>query len=461
MNSSIREEKSISIKPVNRALLVIVIILAIFMLFAIRSTNVSYNEVLRDMDRFVECQNSAISMQKGSDYLTLCVRNYVSFGDRADMDDYFNEVHVVRSRDEALGTIEKYFADTAAYRAIENSLAESNDLMKTEHYAMRLAAEGRGDTVSLPQEVADVILTDGDVRMSAADKLAKAHSLVYGAAYQERKSAIETGVNDCLNSLIAMAEEENSSSTEAFRGSLRQLIVGVLLLLVVMFVIVLLARLFLISPLINSTKYIAGNKAIPESGSTEMRTLVRTYNLMFEQSKDYQDKLSYEANHDPLTGILNRGAFESAKTILEHGSAALLMIDIDNFKQFNDSFGHDVGDAVLRRLADALRSTFRLGDYVCRIGGDEFAVIVMHVDPSMKPLIVMKIKSISAAVRKEKDGVPGCKVSFGVAFSDGKKTGDEIFKQADETLYRIKESGKDGYAFYGEEIVRHRGEAKR
>jgi diguanylate cyclase (GGDEF)-like protein len=135
---------------------------------------------------------------------------------------------------------------------------------------------------------------------------------------------------------------------------------------------------------------------------------------------------------------------ESADT--EH--MALLLIDVDYFKKINDSYGHAVGDRVLKRVAELLHSSFRSVDILCRIGGDEFAVVMTRVNSSMRQLVLDKIAQVNDLLQHPKDDLPPVSLSVGVAFSDRENPKGDIFKDADEALYRVKRAGRKGCEIY-------------
>ncbi len=153
-----------------------------------------------------------------------------------------------------------------------------------------------------------------------------------------------------------------------------------------------------------------------------------------------------EATHDPLTGLLNRRALLVARQFA--GDAAVLMIDIDHFKQVNDRYGHPVGDRVLRAVADAVVSSVRRSDTVIRYGGEEILAIA-ELDPSVPAVdaataladrIRQSVASISAAPLGADSSVT---VSVGAALIAPDTPLAEIVRRADEALYRAKSAGRN------------------
>ncbi|MBQ4257732.1 MAG: GGDEF domain-containing protein, partial [Clostridia bacterium] len=127
---------------------------------------------------------------------------------------------------------------------------------------------------------------------------------------------------------------------------------------------------------------------------------------------------------------------------------ALLIIDLDKFKTINDQYGHDIGDRALCRVASLLQERFRAEDYICRIGGDEFAVIMVHADSSLGNLVKEKIRGINETLKIPQDGLPPLSLSVGVAFGDRGNPTEDIFKDADTALYRTKSVRPGGCEIY-------------
>lgn len=163
--------------------------------------------------------------------------------------------------------------------------------------------------------------------------------------------------------------------------------------------------------------------------------------------------MKYEAEHDALTGVLNRGGFDQIlnSNIKEKRDFALVLIDIDEFKDVNDNYGHDVGDDVLKKISKMLGEQFRSIDYICRIGGDEFAVIMMDVKKDFETKIINKIDEINELLSSRTIDIPLVSLSVGTAFMDKDSSSDSIFKDADNALYYVKRHGKKGCHIYSKE----------
>ena len=127
---------------------------------------------------------------------------------------------------------------------------------------------------------------------------------------------------------------------------------------------------------------------------------------------------------------------------------ALLLLDIDLFKSINDTYGHTVGDRVLKRVAVVLQESFRSVDIICRFGGDEFVVVMTRVNSSMAQLVRNKIIRANEILSNPQDDLPPVTVSAGVAFSDRAKPQGDIFTDADTALYRVKQNGRGGCAIF-------------
>ncbi|KIQ93833.1 Bacteriophytochrome cph2 [Anoxybacillus thermarum] len=174
------------------------------------------------------------------------------------------------------------------------------------------------------------------------------------------------------------------------------------------------------------------------------------------------EQLTYAANHDFLTGLFNRRAFVTAleQTIMqankEKYSVAVVFIDVDRFKQINDYFGHEMGDALIVQIGQWLKEQVRPTDIVARQGGDEFTIIVTPIHHLHElQTIVEKIMTITEQPMTVKHLDVRITLSMGIAVYpfDG-ETGDTLMKHADIAMYRAKEQGKNQYQFFNGEMDR-------
>ncbi|MEG2482532.1 MAG: diguanylate cyclase [Lachnospiraceae bacterium] len=177
-----------------------------------------------------------------------------------------------------------------------------------------------------------------------------------------------------------------------------------------------------------------------------------------DAAKKELSKVIEIAQHDPLTGLYNKGTTEylmKQYISTSREPAVLLMIDIDNFKQVNDSLGHKSGDVVLIGIANKLKELFQETDIVGRIGGDEFVALLNGWKLGYE--LEHKLAEIAAVFRVSFEQIDvKCDItcSIGVAlFPKDGTTFSELFHKADMALYYVKQNGKDSYLIYNEEII--------
>lgn len=178
-------------------------------------------------------------------------------------------------------------------------------------------------------------------------------------------------------------------------------------------------------------------------------TRLMTYGLMAFLVAKIRQQLESEhdhATHDALTGLQNRHAFlEAGAAEVERAKRypnplTVIFLDLDDFKQLNDSMGHDAGDAALRRTAKALLGALRSSDRVARLGGDEFAILLPQTGYDAAVEAGRKIFDVVNAALKD---FPPVKASLGVAwFGKADRLFPAMLKAADDLMYEVKEGGK-------------------
>jgi diguanylate cyclase (GGDEF)-like protein/PAS domain S-box-containing protein len=172
--------------------------------------------------------------------------------------------------------------------------------------------------------------------------------------------------------------------------------------------------------------------------------------------REAQEKLAYLAHHDPLTSLPNRTKFredleQTLRLVNRDGRVAVLCLDLDHFKEINDSLGHPIGDDLLKDVACRLRTSVREGDTVARLGGDEFAIVQAGIDlqASESSSLAERLVEILGAPYDIQGHQLNIGVSIGIAFApnDGEDP-DQLLKNADMALYRAKEDGRGTYRFF-------------
>ena len=445
---SFHKEQGISIRLVNIVMFVLALIASIMLFFAMRRTTNMYNESNRITQNTIELQNSANELMEASDYLTQEMQVFVVTGDRQHLDNYFNEAYIERRRDRALEELRSKNGKTMAYQNLQEAMDDSMELMNTELYAAKLAVIGYGYNLeSFPVQVQNAQIKKNDLALSKEAKIRMAEDLMFDENYMAKKDSISKHIDSCLNDLMDEMNAKQQDMTNRVRKQVWFEHFLTWFLIVITLMVVLLTAKLIIVPIKKAVERIREEKDIPLSGAYEVRFLAKTYNLMYQTNVVNKEKLNYEATHDKLTGLYNRRGYEFLLSNVDMESATLLILDLDKFKQINDMYGHDMGDKVLIKTADVIYNSFRSQDYVCRIGGDEFAVIMVHCNSTLKELIERKVEIMNDKMQNAIDGVPAITVSVGAAFGEDGHSVDRIFKSADEALYNAKHSGSGRIKF--------------
>jgi len=206
------------------------------------------------------------------------------------------------------------------------------------------------------------------------------------------------------------------------------------------------------------------------TSSSEIGLLARTFNAMLDrierreteleaeiaERKRMEFKLDRLAHFDNVTGLHNRHFFNErlesviARSMQFKERTVLMFIDLDNFKTINDTLGHDIGDELLRLVSQRLLETLRFGDVICRIGGDEFAIILENVNQtSVASLIAEKcLASLTQSI-----SIGGNEIHIGASiwisvYPDDATSMHELIKYADTAMYYAKNDGKNAYRMF-------------
>lgn len=154
-------------------------------------------------------------------------------------------------------------------------------------------------------------------------------------------------------------------------------------------------------------------------------------------------RLRHEAQSDPLTGLANRRAMVELLDLLTQAGQpyAVLSLDIDHFKRVNDTFGHDMGDVALKQVAGVLRDNSRANDLTCRVGGEEFVLVMPDTSKATAEVIAERIRENVACT--DVPAVGKLTLSIGTACQEEAPTSEAVLKLADDRLYAAKQSGRN------------------
>jgi diguanylate cyclase (GGDEF)-like protein/PAS domain S-box-containing protein len=183
--------------------------------------------------------------------------------------------------------------------------------------------------------------------------------------------------------------------------------------------------------------------------NAELERQVQQRNVQLREAKEAEAKLTYQALHDPLTGLPTRLLFMDrlsqalARSDRRPGSVGVIFLDLDRFKVTNDSLGHDVGDLVLRRMADRLRMAVRPADTASRFGGDEFVVLCEDIPSEEEAIVIAErlAQTVAQPIALD-EGNAVITTSIGIALARAPDDRpEELVRDADAALYRAKQGG--------------------
>jgi len=328
---------------------------------------------------------------------------------------------------------------------------------------LREEVHGREDRVAIVQPGGQVIVSAGGT-----------FAALPRDALRELQRADSTAVSfrmsdglDVVGALSAVPRSDWSAvaaipATSAFLEIRRLQIATAVTLVVLLAVVGSLAYglgLLIVRPLerlsLASTRVADGDLEVdlPASGGGELSKLAGVFNDMVKRLRESRAELERLSVTDALTGLANRRllmaelAREVRRSERHSTSLAVLMLDVDRFKRFNDTYGHPAGDAVLNRVATTLRKCVRDVDTVARYGGEEFLVMLPETPAREAAQVAERIRAGTEADRFAPNGggaLLNITVSVGYAvYPENGKTVDTLIEAADQALYKSKEAGRN------------------
>ena len=440
-------KEGVSLRNIHKWQIVFAVIFSCLMIFSTYRLINSFMRVKNASEENLMLQNSVHGLMDASDHLTEMVQRFTESGDRRFMEQYFIEAFATKRREQAITELKRVKNVGPALASLEEAMRYSVKLMDREYYAMRLVIEAKGIR-EYPSVLKGVTLNSADMALSPEDKMRRATKMVLDGEYYTQKNRIRAEVNNTVQAIVSQAQKEETDALERFQKELNLARAGVLMIIASIFFVVWLTSTLGINPILRAVDQIETDSPIRETGANEFRYLAKAYNNLYFMYKKSIEHLNFKASHDELTGAYNRAGFDLLLSSLDLDSTYLMMLDVDNFKTINDTYGHETGDKVLKKLVQVLKKNFRSDDYICRLGGDEFVVFMVHSDEMQRKLIEMKLEKINQELSNADDGVPSVSVSVGIVHGTQASDVETLLSKGDEAMYKSKERGKHTFTFY-------------
>lgn len=444
------KSKGIQIKFINWIFTILVCVLCIHMFISTVDVKREYNTIILEMNDYSECDKAINEFRDAEDYLTNQMRLFAVTQDPQSITNYYKEYSSLQRRETALEILELTHVGDEPDTCLKMALRESEYLREIELYSQKLIVEALGNPETIEQNKFYFIdLTAEDKALTSQQKIEKARNMLFDSVYLASKDRTLNYTSDALNSLINTSISNQTKQDRKISKLYRMTLGSVILLVIASVIFYFLIHFLILHPLYKHIVSIESSSKMKVIGSYETRCIAKTYNSLIEKNEIKASVLRHKAEHDFLTGLINRQALDQIKNVFKDSQEAIayLIIDIDLFKHVNDTYGHATGDEVLKKIGHLLMEQFRTTDYVARIGGDEFAVIMTKFGDSGQTVIQKKITEMNKILQNIQDGLPSVSLSVGVAFSEcGYNENLEI--QADEALYRVKKGGRCNCSFY-------------
>lgn len=434
----------------NVLMITIGLVLAAEMIYSTYQTQNAFQSVFSVTDNYLASQQTTGMMDTMSASMLKEVHGYLEDGDPSHVHAFDGQRSALNAQLQATESLRAANRDSEANQHMENAYDAFMEMQNAEVRAMRLLA----DTLPVPMAAYPAFLQETelsaeDQALSPEEKRKTAQELISSDAFQQAKALMDSEI-DLNHRLISDESQAEASQNQRILGkvvSRQKLFIFLFILLAVTALFV--NRILMIRPIQQSIHILDSREKIPVHGSYEVRHMAEAYNAVLKDNEQKQEALTYTASHDALTGVLNRAAFESAyKSCREDAHGGLMIVDIDHFKTFNDTYGHDLGDRVLIHVARTIQKHFREEDLLCRIGGDEFVVLLLHTGLSHAKTLREKITRINEELSHETDDMPAISLSAGLAFREQLKEGQDLFKCADIALLSVKEHGRSACGLY-------------
>lgn len=450
----IKTKKGIRIQALNIILIGMTLIMAGLFAYFNWELQRQYEMLENAQKKYIACENAAQMLQGSIDNMREDVQFFAQTGEKSYMSLYFKEVMSGR-RERALEVLNDDQRESAL---LAQAKTESDRIMELDYHIIRLVAVASmtSSGVAVSKEYKEYKLPEDEWFLSSGKKWSLGKKLAFNSEYMQLQRGVNNHIRSFSNKALQRRQKEvqNYEKSVATHISYQYLLIGIFV--VCMGLIALEYHMQVVNVLKKYVHRIVGDELLLPKGVKELRYLADAYNENTERKLEQEKKLKIRADYDALTGVTNRGAFEKiveAKLAAdgEESKGAFLLVDVDRFKSVNDGYGHDTGDAVLKKIAHVLRDKFRGDDIVGRLGGDEFALWIDGLPRENVSYVTERIDEINQELMAPTDGLPSVSISVGISFPDQGENFQNIYKKSDDALYCVKKGGRCSTAVYVEE----------
>lgn len=462
--NSVKER--INMRALSVCLLIIAVPAILFSVWKVRAVHVCVERQQQIEQSRRQCEAQSQQLVNASDYLTSEVMRFIVTGDRKSLNNYWNEVDNIRNRDKAMEELGKLKLTQEEMNLVNMAKAESDRLIQEESRVMRLVAESIGMEVhELPPSVAAVKLTGEEERMTAGEKQMAAVAYIFGDEYGAGKKVIWSSLDQFRKLLRSRKDAELKAAMEETEKQLNLAQLDNFIVLLLLVVALVSFYLLVLKPFLKYSASLSRADGVSPihlapAGSLEVQEFAKVFNRVYSQWWEQNERLKELNAMDALTGTASR---ERLYQYLEElvgkrsGSIGVIMLDIDSFKSFNDSYGHQAGDRVLAKLGRFLAGTIKEWDgLAARLGGEEFALVIPEAGAEKIDRITGRIMYGIQEMNLRHELLPltdtHVTVSLGSILWTGEeeKTPKELIHYADLALYQAKKNGKNQHVTFSE-----------
>lgn len=456
MRKFIIGNKIFKLRSVNYKFLIAIGILCILLIISTIQLVNQFLNYKKSSELYANVSRLALDLQDGSDYLTDEARFFVLSDEIGHLNNYFLERNIFKRRENAIEQLSVLHPDPVVIDYLQQALDESHALEEIEIYAMAMITIANhyqhSPEVPLPDEIRNVKLKPEDEMLGDEYKTAKAWLILFSEDYMAKKHQIANHKSNAILQIFDYTEATHISSYEHLKDLFVRMVIVIALVFLFNLLLFIAIITLVIRPLNKNINSIQKGSRLETTKTHEFNILTSTYNVMYDKNEANEELLRHKAEHDELTGLINRGGYNSILDVLklQNHPVALILIDVDLFKHINDNYGHPVGDKVLQKVASTLKENFRSSDYVARIGGDEFAVILTDFGTDLentKNLIKTKMSHTLESLKNTKGEVPEVTLSCGIEICPN-GFDESLYEHADAALYEVKRSGRNGFRFF-------------